>query len=120
MDVHVGALDVLSMARSGQHVLHTLIFVKDYNYLHALLNAGADFYVEVSAQLLESCEAVVGDVGLGEVGDDVFDCGIVFLFGLLRFFMLFRHVGERAGRDDGGRWLRTSRCANIYANETDW
>ena len=91
---------------------------EELHYLFAFLDAAPDFHVEIPAQLLESCETIVGDVGLSEVVDDVIDCGIVFSGPLTdEFLMLLRHVDERNRRDRGTRWLRKSCYANIYADE---
>lgn len=114
VDVDVGALDVLRIARSARALLSDVS--ERLCYLLALVGAGAYLYVKVSAQLLESCETVVGNVSRVEVGDDVFDCGIVLRGGLL---VLPRHVCERDRRDCGGRWMGRSYCADIYANETN-
>jgi hypothetical protein len=90
-------------------------------YLFAFLDAAPDFHVEIPAQLLESCETIVGDVGLSEVVDDVVDCGIVFSGPLTGgFLVLLWHVDERGRRDCDTRWLRKTCYANIYAGEVNW
>ena len=77
VDVDIGALDVLAILVSALATFS--LQSRKLCYLLALLDASANFYVEVSAQLLEHFEAVVRDVGRGEVRDDIFDCRLVFL-----------------------------------------